>query len=204
MVLWVLYTQWNAEQRNALRECCCMEAFLPPERKARLHTTDPERLFQAAAAYALLRFGVKHLLGIPELPALTYGTWGKPAFQEVPALQFSLSHTEGLALCALSDASVGVDGEQLRPVSAERARRLVLSREPADFFAGWVERESRVKCRGVSAIACRKPVEARAGERYYALPVGEDYAAGLCTLSPEKVHMRKILPALLLDGKNRS
>lgn len=169
-----------------------LEAQLPPERLERLGRAGGEKRLQAAAAYGLLRYGLRRLTGTPELPALSYGPHGKPAFLQAPALQFSLSHTTGLAACALSDAPVGVDVERIRPVPAARARRLGLPAQPEDFFALWVERESRLKCRGGGALAGRRAVPARPGEVYRPLEAGKGYAAGLCAVCADPVRLVRL------------
>ena len=196
MSLLILYTRWDCPPPQAVI-ARCSAAILPPERLARIGGAEPERQFQILAAYALLLRGARRVLGCAALPPLCYGAQGKPGFSEYPALQFNLSHTRGLALCALSDHPVGVDGEQLRAVAAERAHRLGLPLCPADFYAGWVERESRIKCRGGSAAKCRAPVSPLEGEFYHTLPMGERHVAGVCAMAPEAPELEQILPSML-------
>ena len=163
--------------------------FLPPERRARLAGAPAEKAMQVTAAYGLLRFGVRRLLGLREIPELLYGVHGKPAFAGISTLQFNLSHTASLALCAFAPASVGADAERIRSVPRERAGRLHLPEEPRAFFEGWVERESRIKCRGGRAMEARGAVAARADEFYHPLPLGEDYAAGVCAACSDPVRI---------------
>ena len=49
-----------------------LEAQLPPERLERLGRAGGEKRLQAAAAYGLLRYGLRRLTGTPELPAMVY------------------------------------------------------------------------------------------------------------------------------------
>ena len=51
------------------------------------------------------------LHGISPLPRVARTEKGKPYFPDFPNLHFSLSHTNGASLCALSDSLVGVDIE---------------------------------------------------------------------------------------------
>ena len=66
------------------------------------------------AAYALLAHAYEQTIG-GRLPQIHRGTWGKPFFMR-SAVEFSLTHTKTMALCALSDRPVGVDAETIRPV----------------------------------------------------------------------------------------
>ena len=194
MDTWVLTAHWGEEK---IPEDLLVQ-LVPPERLGRLGRPQMEERRQVCAAYAMLRRAAARLLGCASVPELSYGLRGKPCFAAYPQLQFSLSHTEGAALCALSDRAVGADVERIRPVTAQRARRLRLSETPEEFYAGWVERESRVKCRGGSALSCRRPVAEETGEHYRTLDVGREWAAGLCTLSCARVHREDLyLPELL-------
>ncbi len=84
------------------------------------------------------------------------GVRGKPYFIGVPEAHFSISHTDGLWLCALSDRPVGLDAQAVRQVKAEllAARcfhpreRAYLASHPESFFALWAAKESCVKLTG--------------------------------------------------------
>ena len=166
-------------------------ALLPPERLARLHGRRGEKEVQVLAAYGLLHRGMAKFGGQGPLPPLHYGSCGKPAFPEgYPC--FSLSHTEGMALCAFSEQPVGVDGERLRPVDTARAKRLNLPVGSAAFFEEWTARESRMKRRGGSAAACRRPVEPEPGEWVRTLPVAPGYAAALCSGAEAAVRLERM------------
>jgi 4'-phosphopantetheinyl transferase len=104
-----------------------------------------------AEAHAALR----QLLGGAEMEA---GAGGKPVARGGP--HFNLSHTDGLALIALSASrEVGVDVERVRPVrGAEAIARRFFSRDDARavaeageddrdllFHRLWVAHEARVK-----------------------------------------------------------
>ena len=166
--------------------------FLPVERQARLAGAPAEKVMQALAAYGLLQFGVRQILNLREIPELTYGDHGKPAFLHIPSLQFNLSHTECMAACAFAGTPVGIDVERIRPVSPERAGRLQLPETPRAFYEGWVERESRIKCRGGQAWEGRHAVHAREKEYYYPLSLGESYAAGVCAERPDGMQVEHV------------
>ena len=150
--------------------------FLPPERQDRIKTSEP------LCAYALLCRALHELYGLEDLPQLSYGEHGKPYFASHPDVHFSLSHTRGAALLAVHNEPIGADIECLRPVRAERLRRVLGAETELDFWQRWTEYESRCKRRGISAAEQRDlllpPVP---GERVASLAVFPNCAACVCT-----------------------
>jgi len=82
---------------------------------------------------------------------------GKPVFFGQTGLHFSVSHCEGLFVCAVAEIAVGVDAEPERPVDREKiARRFFHEQEASylaaceyrDFFSVWTAKESYVKLTG--------------------------------------------------------
>ena len=81
---------------------------------------------------------------------------GKPYFKHIPDLFFSISHTDGLTVIALSDCEVGIDVEKVRKADLRVVRRF--SKEEADyitekesdrrFFEIWTMKEAYLKCKG--------------------------------------------------------
>jgi 4'-phosphopantetheinyl transferase len=100
----------------------------------------------------------------PERLTFAYGTRGKPRLSGVgEGLEFNLSHTEDLALCAITRGrAVGVDIERLRPMDdAEQIiARFFSPREQAGFleypqperlaafFRAWTRKEALLKATG--------------------------------------------------------
>ncbi len=78
---------------------------------------------------------------------------GKPFLADHPDLHFSLSHSGGFAVCALDDAPIGVDIEQIRNIDTARlAKRLFGITEPLTpdaFFGLWTRHESYLKAVGI-------------------------------------------------------
>ena len=150
--------------------------FLPPERQDRIKTSEP------LCACALLCRALHELYGLEDLPQLSYGEHGKPYFASHPDVHFSLSHTRGAALLAVHNEPIGADIECLRPVRAERLRRVLGAETELDFWQRWTEYESRCKRRGISAAEQRDlllpPVP---GERVASLAVFPNCAACVCT-----------------------
>ena len=105
-----------------------------------------------ALAWPLLAAAAGLCWGWTALPPVERSPRGKPLFAGVEGRWFSLSHSEGLALCALSDAPVGVDVEVVRPrraglpaytLSGEELEQFDGSWE--DFYRLWTRKESRCK-----------------------------------------------------------
>lgn len=89
-----------------------------------------------ALARPLLGAAAKLAWGWERLPEIARSEGGKPFFPDWPDRWFSLSHSGGLALCALSDEGpVGVDVERVRP------------RRPG-LFAYALTREEQAACGG--------------------------------------------------------
>ena len=62
------------------------------------------------------------------------------------------------------------------------------SANDADFWRLWVQRESRCKRAGISAVALRdREVPSFPNERVFALEPFPDYTAGVCTCSDTDV-----------------
>ena len=105
-------------------------------------------------AYTLLADALA-LHGFSSLPAIARTPNGKPFFPDHPRLHFSLSHTKGWALCALSDRPVGVDIEVITP-RRERLFHYCLTDEEyarfdgswPDFFRFWTLKEAWCKYLG--------------------------------------------------------
>ncbi len=104
--------------------------------------------------------------GHTPLPPIAFSERGKPYFTE-GGYHFNISHSKGLALCALSDAPVGVDIEPIKREFAEKeegiARRffteeerrlLATSPDKGEAFTKiWVRKEAFVKRSGEGAAA---------------------------------------------------
>ena len=108
----------------------------------------------SAFAYSLLRHALEVWKGERELPGLALDSRGKPYFPERPDWHFSLSHTRGFVLAAVSDTPVGAD-VQLRDGRGERLEGRLMSegeREQFDFYELWSLRESLYKLTGEGSL----------------------------------------------------
>ena len=114
---------------------------------------------QSAAAWLLLRHGLKEEYGLLEVPPIAYNGSGKPFFPDHPHIHFNLSHCRAAVICALSTAPVGVDIERIRPFHEELARytmneqemnMIMSSSDPATAFIRlWTMKEAVLKRDGV-------------------------------------------------------
>lgn len=127
---------------------------------------------------------------------------GKPRLRGSDALRFNLSHSGGVALCAVAvDLEVGVDLEiRERRVDEPRIAERVLGRDVAErldalpaenrereFLLEWVSHEAAQKCRGAGIFA-EKPVADRAAPWVTAWSVGKRAAAALaCEREPHDI-----------------
>lgn len=109
---------------------------------------NPDAYFASLNAWKLLAEGLKKL-GIDPLPEVKFEENGKPYFADCD-LQFSLSHSVGIAAVLISDAPCGVDVEIIRPETAKKLRSRVLSdaEKDADFFEIWTKKEAAGKLSG--------------------------------------------------------
>lgn len=88
-------------------------------------------------AWPLLRRAVRLHWGWADLPAVERSPRGKPGFTGLEDRWFSLSHSGGLALCALSDAPVGVDVERVVARRAGLPQWALNAGELAGFDGSW-------------------------------------------------------------------
>ena len=88
-------------------------------------------------AWGLLELAAGLHWGWTALPPVERSPRGKPLFSGLKDRWFSLSHSGGIALCALSAAPVGVDVEVVRPRHGVLFQRLLSDAELARFDGGW-------------------------------------------------------------------
>ena len=126
--------------------------------------------------------------GISPLPKLERTDLGKPFFPALPQIQFSISHSKALILCALSDQPVGVDIEDIRPRRDSLPRYALTEEEfqryqaaggdwPA-FYTLWTRKEAWCKYTGQGL----KPLwgQTPPGHLHYGTYAGKDWRAAVC------------------------
>ncbi len=137
-----------AAQARALPAAFCERWFPTRVHRAKKMPPDAAALCLAAGA---LTAGVLHL----HEEALHAGPYGKP---EAPGVFFSLSHSGGYALLAVSDGDVGADLERVRPAPERVSARVFTPEEQrwleagcdhdARFFTLWTLKEALLKACG--------------------------------------------------------
>ena len=134
------------------------ENMSPQQRRQREHLV----------AYELLSHMLYENFSIPD-PNILRNENGKP-YIENDGVHFSLSHTTGLAVCAVADTPIGVDCERISAKSPEEiqkfAKRFFVENEikllesgdfsPLDFFRVWTAKEATVKKRGTNMSEVKK------------------------------------------------
>jgi 4'-phosphopantetheinyl transferase len=122
---------------------------------------------QVARRWVASRWALRSVLGryLDQAPVkieLELGEQGKPRLLGGYALEFNLSHSEGLALVAVAERPVGIDVEMVRPgrdlrALAERAlpaddiaavHAASTTERSAVFYRAWTQHEARQKCLG--------------------------------------------------------
>ena len=171
-------------------------ARLSPGDRARFQTIAArreERGRQFLLSRALLAFA------LGPAPVLEKAPGGQPYLPARPGTFVSLSHTEGAALLALSDAPVGVDAERLRPLPPRLAQRF--PGPPEDFWRRWTAAEAAAKRegRGLEALlaAARRGMLPPGPDAARSLPLGPGFAAALC--GAEDLPLRLVTPEDLAE-----
>jgi len=134
------------------------------ERHQRFHFEKHRKQF--LVSHALVRLCLSRYAPVPpEAWKFTLNPWGRPevAGQGATRLRFNLSHTDGMAICAVAlDAEVGADVEDtlrpgatveladrfFAPTEAAALRALPVEHQRERFFELWTLKESYIKARG--------------------------------------------------------
>ncbi|MGN0808115.1 MAG: 4'-phosphopantetheinyl transferase family protein [Candidatus Coproplasma sp.] len=150
----LLYADVTGLSEDEFEEIC---KSLPEERlqKVRAQKNVKDRYLSAAAG-CLLHTGLSDCGLIT--PRIYRNEHGKPYLKD-GQIYFNLSHSGDIAVCALSSQEVGVDVQQVKPVSAGVIERVCTKEEYAfvtqnpqeidqRFCRLWAVKESVIKCLG--------------------------------------------------------
>jgi len=204
---------WAFDVACPAEELSEYEAILAPDERARASRFHFER---DRSRFTCVRGSLRTLLGgylgaRPVDIAFEYGIHGKPALagRHGSPLKFNVSHSDGVALMAISHGvEVGIDVEAIRPMADANqiAARFFSPRETAElralpaasFFTCWTRKEAYLKARGlglaqqlrafsvtISPAATPLVVDDKDGEGalwpIHELPALAGYAAALVT-----------------------
>lgn len=162
---------------------------MDPARQARCtRCARPDARERLILADALARLALEALSGQSgESLSFQLHPGGKPY---VPGLgmEFSLSHSGGLVLCAAAPFPVGADLQRVRPVSpaltAKMARAGYRGRREEDFFRWWVRQEAVGKLTGQGLRLSPLPAPAACREEALDGPDGR-YWYCVCADGPQ-------------------
>lgn len=134
--------------------------------------------------------------------AIEVGENGKPRIAGPTSLRFNLSHSDELALIAVTGAGeVGVDIERIDPdrdflelarhgldrEGAGIVREAPAAERPGAFYRAWVRREAIGKCTGAGLTG---PASGE-GVSVREIDVGEDWAAAVAFAGPANLPLRR-------------
>jgi 4'-phosphopantetheinyl transferase len=172
-----------------------LEATLGPEDRARAlrFRRAIDRVHFIVAHGALRAILARYVGRDPADLRLVADPKGKPRLAAPGPLRFNLSHSVGLALCAVArDAEVGVDIERVQPefpvlaiaarffapAESTALRALPAAAQPRAFFDLWARKEASLKARGDGLARPLRGIDT-AGLTLSTLAVGDDYAAAV-------------------------
>lgn len=178
-----------------------------------LYGTD--QIEQRKDARSLLAAALRETYSLDELPEIRLLPQGKPVFASSLHIEFNLSHSEPLALCALDDRPVGVDIQLVKNWNPRLPQRVCsqaeldwLDRQPdrsLGFAVLWALKESRVKQSGIGLRLPLREISVPLPEHWdgpdsldrlqFRAYTGENWAAAICGLSapPDEILWRKLI-----------
>lgn len=108
---------------------------------------------------------------------------------------FSLSHTQGLTLCAVSDSPIGVDAEKIRKIKNKEKILLRFTNTDAkgiddtEFLEKWTAFESRVKFFGEKIADCPLTLTK---STYVVTEVLDGYVVSICSQEADIIEKERI------------
>ncbi|NGP57312.1 4'-phosphopantetheinyl transferase superfamily protein [Paenibacillus thiaminolyticus] len=141
-----------------------------------------------------------------------YNSYGKPELASELRLYFNISHSGEWIACAVHDAEVGIDVEQIKPIDLSVARRFFSAEEYEQlenerpegklklFYDLWTLKESYVKLRGQGLsipldsfsvhksdqgeCSLRSPADAASRFFFTQYHVADEYCLSICAVEP--------------------
>lgn len=146
----------------------------------------------------LLALVLRERFGITVLPRIANTSLGKPYFPDFPEIQFSLSHSGNLMLCALGGFPVGADIEIIKPRQAGLPRYALTAPEydrylktggdwPA-FYDLWTQKEAWCKYTGRGLLD--RQTDLPSTGLYLGAYAGDTWRAAVCA---EEIPPKEIL-----------
>lgn len=113
---------------------------------------------------------------LPKEIEIIRNTGEKPKFNTEQAY-FSLSHSHGVIMLAISPTEIGADIEKIREINYKKFD-FINAEDNEDFFFKWTEREAYLKRIGIGIKQFK--AEIPDNEHFEHFPVFEDYHACVC------------------------
>jgi len=115
-----------------LKNC---EMFLSAQRKAKVKRLKTfQGKLQSTMVYILLRHALHLEYAIDEAVIFEYNENRKPYLKDYPHIYFSLSHCKSAVACTISESEIGVDIQDIRPVTDRLAKRVLTDNEYNEFL----------------------------------------------------------------------
>lgn len=144
----------------------------------------------SVAAYLLLCDALKTEYGMTALPHFDYHDGGKPFITDCRDICFSMSHCRNGVACTVSDRSVGIDIETIRPYSRELAERVMNAEEMGvitssphpeiEFIRLWTMKESFLKMTGEGIRSDLKQVPLSSARFTTTINIARGYICTVC------------------------
>ena len=192
---------WRASlDQNDLSAAALLNILSPDEK----HRSDKFRFDADRSRFIISRGILRKILSgylhkSPKQICFSYGNFGKPALIAGGGLSFNLSHSQGLALYAVTrNREIGIDVESINEnVAIERIAKKVLTQSetlflnaltprlrPVVFYRFWTRREAFVKASGKGLFITndKTPVSLEVRKKewsLFSLPVTFGYAAAV-------------------------
>jgi 4'-phosphopantetheinyl transferase len=148
---------------------------------------------------------------IPENPAILKDSHGKPYLRDYPEIQFNLTHSEEMALCALTiDIPLGIDVEYTNKshdilgisekfFAREEFLNIQSSENPQQlFFQYWTRKEAYLKAKGIGIVNGLDQKIPDEVEIHDFIPA-PNYTASLCLLTKGNDDKRSLEKFLVAD-----
>lgn len=109
--------------------------FLPFQRQNKILSYKQKKdRINMTLGYILLFFGLRKEYNITDLPVFEYKKNGKPYLKDYPNIYFNISHCRCCVACAISNKDVGLDVQDIRPVSNHLIKRVCNETEQIKIF----------------------------------------------------------------------
>lgn len=125
-------------------------------RRAERYKLEDDRR-RSAVCYYLLKRALSEVFGVSSFDIIE-GEHGKPHLSDRSDIHFSISHSDNVCICVVSDRTVGADVQEIRGYSERTAKKVCCENEIAllgksadkdtEFTRIWAMKESYIKMNG--------------------------------------------------------